>query len=336
MRTNIQYMSQVPEQFKGERETQRESNQRAAEKAEPRKTLDWMIRQCIGTEAVGYAQLFPYATRQQNPYTFFYGNVAGIDTPASDGFLSELEALRAVSSVTDTQWEEFEDSVVDFLMTLDESNSEALTHPDRWAEIDVEDNSWSDPESDPYMESQFAKDVETETPLFTSGLQAGRGYFMQVRTGVMTTDRPNGTTSELMDDEYAFFPSGSFDFPKYTVGSRNWGFYNEAATEGYAFGLMRMRWFADMFLVGGVQIKSDGLAKCGVSGCRWSHELRSNSVEGSTVFDRRYAEYQTLLILAHLGEHTRRNPSNYWTPIDCVKRGRDTATMKLDSASRFC
>jgi hypothetical protein len=280
MRNNMQYMIEVPSQFTGERKTQRESNQRAAEKAEPRKTLDWMIRTALGTEAIGLGQIFPYASRQVNPTEFFAG------------LLSDMAELRAVSTVTEDQWLEFLDSVTEFLSTLDESNSESMMHSDRWAEIDVEDNSWSDPESDPYMESQFAIDV---------------------------ADTEN-----------------EWNFPKYTVGARNWGFYNEAATQDYAFSLMRVRWFANMLLIGGMKVKSSGLAECGVSGCRWSHQLRSNSVEGSEVFDRRYAEYQVLLILAHLGEHTRTNPRNYWTPIDCVKRGRDTATMKLDSASKFC
>jgi hypothetical protein len=316
----MQYMIEVPEQFKDYAKVQYESNRRFAEKDEPRKTLDWMIKTVLGSDAIGYADIFPYASRQINPFTFFYGNAESSTTPATAGLLADLDELRPVSTVTDDQWVEFTERVAEFIVNLDDDNRE-----DRWAELDVEDNSWSDPESDPYMESQFARDIETTlVPSYDNTLPIGEFHLND------KGERVYGPDDEW---EFAYYPDGSFDFPKYTVGARNWGFYNEAATEGYALSLMRVRWFANMLLIGGVKVKSSGLAECGVSGCRWSHQLTANSVEGSTVFDRRYAEYQVLLILAHLGEHSRTNPLNYWQPIDSVKRGRDTATMKLDSAS---
>ena len=111
-----------------------------------------------------------------------------------------------------------------------------------------------------------------------------------------------------------------------------WGNFSFDITEKNAKAKMRVhtnvRQGVPFLSVGSVNINMHtGVAKCYASGCKFSGQLRYND-EGTKHFDKEYAEFQVMRILQHLGDHTLKNPNNYWTPIIHVKRFRDDETYK--------
>lgn len=131
----------------------------------------------------------------------------------------------------------------------------------------------------------------------------------------------------------------------------DWGTFSLDLTKKYADSKVRVRTHIrkgiPFLAVGAVQINMQtGHLECYVSGCGWKRALRYYEANAATEhflkngmlkpedleFDKEYAEFQILSILAHLGEHTRTNHNNYWTPINDVKRHRDSDEDKLRSA----
>jgi hypothetical protein len=211
------------------------------------------------------------------------------------------------------EFEAFANKAQDFMDTVDS----ALTSPerqrvqyDRWNEIDWEPVISSDSYDPGYSPRQRFRDVRgLDTPEFQQPA---------LRT-------PSGETDPKYSSRNIW--KRTKGHTKHTYSLSEWGHFSFDVSKKYSESLLRVtyhRKFDKPYLrVGGVDISLlSGTVVCHVSGCKFKRRLQYNA-EGGTEFDREYAEYQILSILAHLGEHTLKNPRNYWTPILEIKRFRD-------------
>jgi hypothetical protein len=236
-----------------------------------------------------------------------------------DGVIADI-TTACLDQAYPQEFQAFVERVQDFLDTVDA----ALTAPermelqyDRWDELDMEPNINSESYDPGYSPLQQKRDVW--------GID--RPEFIQ--------PKPE------FDSEYS--SRGIWKRTKghttHTYGLTEWGTFSFDVTKRFAHSLLRVDWHMlhgkPYLRVGGVDISLlSGKCICRVSGCDWKRTLRYNPDSESTEFDREYAEFQVLSILQHLGEHTLKNPKNYWTPILEVKRFRDDKSKSKSKSKK--
>lgn len=208
------------------------------------------------------------------------------------GFLSEISELHE-ELFDENELEDFTTAVLSWLDQLDVANCARV--PDRNKEVEPDRESY-------YSPWQLRRDV-----------------------------RGDGTVVAFVYDLAAQeIPSNSREIWQRTNRNQqvkqynlsDYGTFSLSVTANNAASMLRVRRIKDQLSVGGILINlTTGVCKCHVSGCNWRRQLRW--------IDREYAEYQVLCILAHLGEHTMKNPKNYMNPILEVKRFRDSDNYKL-------